>query len=260
MFGNQNTTISEQYHGKNSICAVRRARLTDYLGVGVIASVFPLDAVRAALKETGRESRRIRLIPAEVMVYYVICLGLFRTVSTGEVLRCLVDGLRRAGVSFPGIPVAKRASISEARIRLGVAPLTALRRRVVGCIAERGSAGSWYRGRRLVALDGSSFSLPDERPLAESEAAQAVRLLPRLRPEMLLLADRGYSGFRLWAEAVETGAALLWRVKANRKLAVREVLADGSYHSCIGDRGGSRTRLPVRVVEYRLKGRRRPTG
>ena len=142
------------------------ARLTDYLGVGVIASVFPLDAVRAALKETGRESRRIRLIPAEVMVYYVICLGLFRTVSTGEVLRCLVDGLRRAGVSFPGIPVAKRASISEARIRLGVAPLTALRRRVVGCIAERGSAGSWYRGRRLVALDGSSFSLPDERPLA----------------------------------------------------------------------------------------------
>ena len=51
---------------------------------------------------------------------------------------------------------------------------------------------------------------------------------------------RSYSGFRLWAEAVETGVALLWRVKANRKLAVREVLADGSYRSCIGDRTGSR--------------------
>ena len=66
----------------------------DYLSVGVIAQIFPLPAVRAALDECGRRSQRQRSLPAEVMMYYVIALGLFRSVSAREVLRCLVDGLR----------------------------------------------------------------------------------------------------------------------------------------------------------------------
>ena len=130
-------------------------RLTDYLGVGVIANVFPLDDVRTALKETGRESQRIRLITAEVMVYYVICLGLFRTVSKGEGLRCLAEGLRSAGLALPTISIAKKASISAARIRLGVAPAdrglhrdAADRRRLV----SRPPPGR--AGRRLVCAAG----------------------------------------------------------------------------------------------------------
>ena len=77
------------------------ARLSDYLSVGVIARIFPLPAVRAALDECSRRSQRQRSLPAEVMVYYVIALGLFRSVSAREVLRCLVDGLRWMASSMP---------------------------------------------------------------------------------------------------------------------------------------------------------------
>ena len=39
-------------------------------------------------------SLRQRALPAEAMVYYVVALGLFRSVSAREVLRCLMEGLR----------------------------------------------------------------------------------------------------------------------------------------------------------------------
>ena len=45
------------------------ARLSDYLSVGGVAKVFPLRAVRAALRECGRAIRRKRALPAEAMVY-----------------------------------------------------------------------------------------------------------------------------------------------------------------------------------------------
>ena len=74
------------------------ARLSDYLSVGVIARVFPAAAVRAALTECGRSSRRRRLLPAEAVVYYVIAQALFRSVSAREVLRCVEIRIRRSGI------------------------------------------------------------------------------------------------------------------------------------------------------------------
>ena len=109
-------------------------RLSDYLSVGVIAQVFPLSAVRAALDETGRRSRRQRALPAEVMIYYVITMALFRSVAAREVLRCLVDGLRWLAPSMP-VRVSGKSSISRARSRLGTATV----RGVVPCAGGSGS-------------------------------------------------------------------------------------------------------------------------
>ena len=69
-------------------------RLSDYLSIGVLAQVYPIGAVRKALASCGRASLRQRALPAEAMVYYVVALGLFRSVSAREVLRCLMEGLR----------------------------------------------------------------------------------------------------------------------------------------------------------------------
>ena len=66
-------------------------RLSDYLSIGVLAQVYPIAAVREALASCGRASLRQRALPAEAMVYYVVALGLFRSVSTREVLRCLMS-------------------------------------------------------------------------------------------------------------------------------------------------------------------------
>ena len=69
-------------------------RLSDHISLGVIARTFPLDQVRQVLAETGRASERERDLPAHVMVYYAIALALYTGVSTREVLRCLLEGLR----------------------------------------------------------------------------------------------------------------------------------------------------------------------
>lgn len=233
-------------------------RFSDYLGLGVIAQVFPLRSIEAALEACGVRSARRRDLPLEAMVYYVIAMGLFRQVSTREVLRCLADGLRLVA---PGVPVriSGKSSISRARSRLGTAPFEELRRNRVTPLAELGEPGSRHRGFRVVALDGTTLDLPDEArnreafglpgagrgeaafPKArltllvetgtraalawragpvrgESELAQADALLPHLEPGMLVLADRGYFGFPLWSRASETGADLLWRTRGNARL------------------------------------------
>jgi hypothetical protein len=86
----------------------------------------------------------------------------------------------------------------------------------------------------------------------------AQEVLDQLQPDMLCLADRGFFSYQLWQRASKTGAALVWRVKKNLRLPVRQRLSDGSYLSQIYassrnrrlDRGG----IWVRVIEYRLEG------
>ena len=93
-------------------------RLSDYLSVGVIARVFPRAAVREALRRAERESVRRRALSAEVMVYYVIAMSLFRQASTREILRCLMEGLRRVSPELL-VRVSGKSSISRVRSRLG---------------------------------------------------------------------------------------------------------------------------------------------
>ncbi len=69
-------------------------RLTDHISLGVVTKVVPKQVVDAVLEETGRQSRRQRQLPARVMVYYAIALAFYMEASTGEVLRCLLEGLR----------------------------------------------------------------------------------------------------------------------------------------------------------------------
>jgi hypothetical protein len=52
-------------------------------------------------------------------------------------------------------------------------------------------------------------------PCTTSAIELSRELAGRFTPGMLVLADRGFYGFRLWAQAAATGADLLWRVKTN---------------------------------------------
>ncbi len=242
-------------------------RLSDHISLGVIARTFPIEAVRRVLAETGTASERERDLPAHVMVYYAIALSLYMSASTREVLRCLLEGLRWLW-GAEAVKVAGKSGISQARSRLGEAPLRRLYEEVVRPIAIRASKGSGYREWRLVSLEGSCLDVADTaanraafgRPGAsrgesafpqlrfvalvengthvlfgarlggfgEGETRLARAALPALRPGMLCLADRQFFGHALWQEAAATGADLLWRVKGNARLPREAVLADGS--------------------------------
>ena len=96
---------------------------------------------------------------------------------------------------------------------------------------------------------------------AVGEVTLAKKLVAALRPGMLCLADRGFTGHPLFAAAASSGAALLWRAKSNAVLPVLERLPDGSYLSEFVAAGDKRRReqvLPVRVVEYAIDDEGRP--
>ena len=66
-----------------------------------------------------------------------------------------------------------------------------------------------------------------------SEQALARRMFGRLEEGWLLIADRGFYNWPDWQAAAATGAALLWRVEADLRLPVLELLPDGSYLSVV---------------------------
>ena len=247
------------------------SRITDYISLGVIAKTFPLSKVRAVLEATGTASIRERDLPAHVMVYYVIALALYMQSSYGEVLRCLLEGVQWLLDPSTTIKVAGKSGISQARTRLGWEPIRQLHDQTVRPIAVRGTRGAWYRGWRLVSIDGSTLDVADEaandkafgRPgasrgssafpqirfvslvengthvlfgtemadYATGEITLAKSVLVNLTPGMLCLADRQFFGFALWNQARQTGADLLWRIKKNMRLARENPLPDGSYLS-----------------------------
>ena len=132
-------------------------KIAEHLSVGVLAQIYPWERVSAVLQQTNRASERVRDLPAEVVTYYVMGLGLFMAVSTREVLRVLVEGLQWLG-GESSVKVASKAAISQARTRLGVEPLKRLWEQTAQPLLPAGSAGAFYGGRRLVALDGTQGS------------------------------------------------------------------------------------------------------
>src|SRR6185295_16007002 len=89
-----------------------------------------------------------------------------------------------------------------------------------------------------------------------SEIEMARALAGRLEPGMLVLADRGLYGFKLWSQAAGTGADLLWRVKTTLRPRHVQTLPDGSWLArIVATSGANRARTPplnVRVVDYTI--------
>jgi hypothetical protein len=169
------------------------------------------------------------------------------------------------------LKVAGNSGISQARTRLGWEPLQQLHDAVVKPIAVAATKGAWYRGLRLVSVDGSTMEVADETandqafgrpgvsrgesafpqlrfvslvengthvlfgtqqgPYATGEVTLAKTVVGALRKGMLCLADRNFFGFPLWVQARSTGADLLWRIKTTAQLPVAQLLPDGSYLS-----------------------------
>jgi Transposase DDE domain len=181
-------------------------------------------------------------------------------------------------------PTPSAVALYRARARLGWAPLCWLRRHVLRPLACPDRDGyAFYHGRRVVALDGTTFTVADTPanartfgrarnqhrasgyPLARvvalcevgthalldwcvrgynrSEVALARRLWRRVPADAVLLADRNFHSYELWYDRQHGGYDLLLRVQQGPKFPVIAVLADGSYLSRVRP-GRRRGRLP----------------
>ena len=102
---------------------------------------------------------------------------------------------------------------------------------------------------------------------SQSETALTGPLLDRLKPGMVLLADRGFFSYALWRQAIGTGADLLWRVRTDKggpKPTHVQDLDDGSWlaHLRRTTPAAARREEPmlVRVIDYSIEdGRKNST-
>jgi len=136
-------------------------RLSDLVSVGVLTRVFPPELVDEVIESAGRTQMRHRSLPARVMAYFAIGMGLYSEGSYEDVLAQLTDGLSWASGWAQEYPLPSKSAIFQARQRLGSQPLVELFARVAEPLAEPGTPGSWVAGRRLVAVDGTCLDVAD---------------------------------------------------------------------------------------------------
>jgi len=136
-------------------------RLSDHISIGVLTRVFPPELVDRVVADAGRTEVRHRLLPARVVVYYVLGLALFSQASYEEVMRNLVEGLSWGSGWGRAWKVPTKAALFKARARLGPEPLKALFDAVAAPLATRKTKGAWYRRWRLMSIDGTFVDLAD---------------------------------------------------------------------------------------------------
>jgi transposase IS4-like protein/DDE family transposase len=252
--------------------------------LGELTRDLPFELVDDVLAQTRTVQRRLRELPSRAGVYFVLALGLFPRIGYARVWAKLCAGLTGAGLAVPAVsekalrdlrrrlgpaplkalfeviagPLAQprtpgtcfaglrtvafdglnslkvpdtdrnRCWMGRIRYRMGFAGYPTLR---LMCLAETGTRG----------LLGATIGAAGDR----DEATLALRLLPLLRPGMLVLLDRGFDAATFLTAVARTGAMLLARARSQRLPPVLTHLPDGSY---LSDLDG----LAVRIIEADL--------
>ena len=133
----------------------------DCLSIGAFTQVFPIKNVKAALRQTGKASKRERLFSNHVVVYYVMAMALMMTASYREVMRWLLEGSKTLKVLKVPVKPMGKSGISQARERLGGEPFKRMYEQFVLPIATAATKGASYKGLYLVSIDGSSVDVAD---------------------------------------------------------------------------------------------------
>jgi len=126
------------------------------MGFDRLSEHLPLEWIEQALEVCGVASVRKRRLPAEQVVWLVIALALYRRQSMPEVLATLDLALP----SGQAEPVCKSA-ITQARARLGQAPLQWLFARTARAWCAQDAAEHAWKGLSLWAMDGTTFRVQD---------------------------------------------------------------------------------------------------
>jgi hypothetical protein len=248
--------------------------------LGELTRIVSFEMVDAVLADCEAVQRRVRKLPARVVVYLLLAAALFEPVGYLAVWGKLTGALEGAGVAE-----VTAAALWQARTRLGPAPLRALFDLLRGSAAAPRTSGAWWRGLLVCAIDGTTLDVPDTPghrarlgkqdnqyatagypqirlvalvacgtraiidavfgPTADGEPAYVTRLLGSLHQGMIVLLDRGLSSNALLDAIAGAEADFLARLSAARKPPVLQHLPDGSFVSVLGG-------VKVRIIECRI--------
>ena len=106
------------------------------------------------------KARRVRHFTALSVLWFVLAMVLWSRLAQGRVWDKLTHWLQDRDPQRPQEP-AGASALSYQRERLGVEPVKQLFEQGTHVLCEQQTPGAWYRGHRLMALDGSLFNVPD---------------------------------------------------------------------------------------------------
>jgi hypothetical protein len=246
--------------GCSTLSADEQGRILDRLAG--LESIIRPSQIRQALRLAGRVNGRACKLTHEVMLWVVLAMG----VLTHLPIRQVFKHARRFHM---GEDTPARSSLCEARQRLGVEPVRHLHALVVRPLATPETPGAFYKGFRLMGIDGTILDVPESDANAAAfqratgargdgafpqvrkvslvelgthvEVAMAIggwqdseqtlvrQLWDHIPPNALLIEDRGFFSYEDWKDADSRGVKLLVRVKSNMILKPIKKLSDGSY-------------------------------
>jgi len=239
-------------------------RIREELGRGSVNSIreaLPDAAILSACRETGYEYRR-RLLGPVVVVLHMTLAALWPEDSLGASWQVLWASLRSR------LPEAGRgpasSSLARARARLPLAMWRRLFEWASSRVAAQSEAWAKWRGHRVVLVDGTCVSMPDEPELREafgscrskgkagryplarmvaltlantmtvidyalgryddSEAALMRPLLKSLNPGDLIMGDRHFAAAHYYVRYREHGFEFLMRKHQKRKVSTLKAL------------------------------------
>jgi hypothetical protein len=249
--------------------------------LGELTWQVPFELADGVLADARAVQRRLRDLPSRTGLYFVLALGLFPRLGYLQVWRKLTAGLE----GLPGVPCPSAKALRDLRRRVGAAPLRALFEVLAGPAAQPSTPGVRFGRYRTVSFDGcNSVKVPDTArnrawlgkqanatgetgypavelmTLAETgtrsllgavfgprtgETGYAAQLMHLLRPDMLVLTDRGFDSGGFLEAVAATRAQFLARLTSVRLLPAAALLDDGTYLARIKG-------LTVRVIDAQV--------
>lgn len=235
--------------------------------LGELTGIVPPEMIDAALESAGGKEQRLRRLPSRVVVYLLLAGVLFagqgwrqvwarltgglgmpvpppsRSSITGAMRRVGPGPLRELFTLLAGPAAADASSAVRFAGRLVVAidgtqiPVADTEANRVVFPKPRGGPNgeAGYPFLRMVAIIACGTRSVIEASFGTDQTGEltyARQLTASLRPGMLLLGDRNFATYQLFAAITDTGADFLLRAKtgnAAMNLPVRERLCDGSF-------------------------------
>lgn len=120
----------------------------------LLEQVISRDDVLQVLHDTGCFDARRCTLTFEVSCWLVLAMGILVELP----LRQVFKAARRL---YPHEDTPHRSSLCRARQRLGVAPVRLLFERIARPLATHLTPGAFYKGLRLMGIDGVLYTVPD---------------------------------------------------------------------------------------------------
>jgi hypothetical protein len=222
--------------------------------------------VKEALRETDRESKRVRALPATFTTWFTILMGIHRRQSYENILEKL-DGTWWTRAHWSSEKVPNSSSVTKARDRIGIEPMKFIYERSAARWLGETNGEAVFRGRRVYGLDGSTLKVPDTEenadhfkypgasrgsaaypqmrivgledvgtrmmraiqhgPYSTGEMPLSEQMLPDINAKSIILMDKNFLAYDFLWDVCGRGAEFLVRVKKNIKPKVLKTIASG---------------------------------